>query len=380
MRDDREVVVSDVAPGDDPGRPAAILEAVTLAAERFLSSPEWEQQLAATLEGLGEAAAVSRAYVYDNEIEAGQAVATRPVAEWVAPGITSQIDNPALRRVPYLPALERWITTLSAGTTIHGHVGDFPASEREVLEPQDIRSIAMVPIFAGTEWWGLLGFDECVIEREWTQAEIGALKTAAGIIGAAIERDRRETVLRETEERYRRLVELSPDAIAVHRAGVVTFANSRAVRMFRAKSVDDLVGRSVLEFVHPDSRPRVLQRLQLLREGREVPPLEEKFVRVDGTVFEVEVTAAPFMVDGEAAAQVVVRDISDRKATERSLRLHSEYLEALHETTLNLVNRLDPQDLLAAIVGRAGALLGTGDGYIYVVDGRVGLEPHQLPI
>ncbi len=312
--------------------------------------------------------------MYDNEIEAGQAVATRPVAEWVAPGITSQIDNPALRRVPYLPALERWITTLSAGTTIHGHVGDFPASEREVLEPQDIRSIAMVPIFAGTEWWGLLGFDECVIEREWTQAEIGALKTAAGIIGAAIERDRRETVLRETEERYRRLVELSPDAIAVHRAGVVTFANSRAVRMFRAKSVDDLVGRSVLEFVHPDSRPRVLQRLQLLREGREVPPLEEKFVRVDGTVFEVEVTAAPFMVDGEAAAQVVVRDISDRKATERSLRLHSEYLEALHETTLNLVNRLDPQDLLAAIVGRAGALLGTGDGYIYVVDARGALE------
>ena len=67
---------------------------------------------------------------------------------------------------------------------------------------------------------------------------------------------------------------------------------------------------------------------------------------------------------------VVVRDITDRKAAERALRVHSEYLEALHETTLNLVNRLDAQDLLAAIVGRAGALLGTGDGYIYVVSGH----------
>jgi PAS domain S-box-containing protein len=85
-------------------------------------------------------------------------------------------------------------------------------------------------------------------------------------------------------------------------------------------------------------------------------------------VIDVEVTAAPFTVDGESAAQVVIRDISDRKATEHSLRVHSEYLEALHETTLNLINRLDPQDLLAAIVGRAGALLGTRDGYIYVVD------------
>jgi PAS domain S-box-containing protein len=383
VRDEHEVVVSDVvsgyAPGgpgiaDDSGRPAAILEAVTLAAERFLSSPAWEPQLAATLEGLGEAAAVSRAYVYDNEIEGGEVLATRPVAEWAAPGIASQMDNPGLQRVPYLPALERWRTTFPTGTTIHGHVRDFPASERELLEPQDIRSIAMVPIFAGTEWWGLLGFDECITEREWTQAEIGALKTAAGIIGAAIERERREAVLRETEERYRRLVELSPDAIAVHRGGMVTFANSRAVRMFRAKSVDDLVGRSVLEFVHPDSRARVLQRLQQLREGREVPPIEERFVRLDGTELDVEVTAAPFTVDGEAAAQVVVRDISDRKATEHALRVHSEYLEALHETTLNLVNRLDPQDLLAAIVGRAGALLGTGDGYVYVVDRRGELE------
>jgi PAS domain S-box-containing protein len=387
VRDEHEVVVSDVPPShdtatgddtatsdagpslaDDPGRPAAILEAVTLAAERFLSSPAWEPQLAATLEGLGEAAAVSRAYVFDNEIENGEAVASRPVSEWVAPGITSQINNPGLRRVPYRPALARWIGILSAGTTIHGHVRNFPASERELLEPQEIVSIAMVPIFAGAEWWGLLGFDECVTEREWTQPEIGALKTAAGIIGAAIERERREAVLRETEDRYRRLVELSPDAIAVHRGGVVTFANSRAVRMFRASSVDDLVGRSVLEFVHPDSRSRVLQRLQLLREGREVPPIEEKFVRLDGTEIDVEVTASPFTVEGEAAAQVVVRDISDRKATEHALRVHSEYLEALHETTLNLVNRLDPQDLLAAIVGRAGTLLGTGDGYIYVVD------------
>ncbi len=181
-------------------------------------------------------------------------------------------------------------------------------------------------------------------------------------------------MLRDTEERYRRLVELSPDAIAIHRGGIVTFANGRAVRMLRAKSVDDLVGHSVLEFVHEDSRGRVLDRLQRLREGREVPPIEERFVRLDGSTVEVEVTAAPFTIEGEAAAQVVVRDINERKATERALRAHSEYLEALHETTLNLVNRLDAQDLLAAIVKRAGALLGTNDGYIYVVHGDEELE------
>jgi PAS domain S-box-containing protein len=352
---------------DDPGRPAAILEAVTLAAERFLSS-SWEPEIGAVLEGLGRAAAVSRVYVFDNVALDGEVVALHQRAEWADPGVTPQIDNPALQHVPYRPALERWLPELAAGRSIHGNVADFPLSEREVLEPQDIVSMVIVPIFAGPEWWGLLGFDECFVERDWTQPEMSALKTAAGIIGAAIERERREAVLRETEERYRRLVELSPDAIAVHRGGVVTFANGRAVRMFRGKSVEDLIGRSVLEFVHPDSRPRVLERLQMLREGREVPPIEEKFVRMDGTPIEVEVTAAPFTIDGESAAQVVVRDITDRKATERALRMHTEYLEALHETTLTLVNRLDVQDLLAAIVGRAAALLGTQDGYVYVVD------------
>ena len=390
VRDDRdEVVVTgfiappgvpeaehEVSP-EDAGRPAAILEAVTLAAERFLSSPGWGPQLEATLEGLGRAAAVSRAYVFDNVVENGEIVASRQVAEWAAPGVAAQIDNPSMCRVPFRPDLERWLTTLSGGTSIYGNVSDFPAGERAQLEPQDIRSIAMVPIFAGSEWWGLLGFDETHAEREWTAAEMGALKTAAGIIGAAIERERREAVLRDTEDRYRRLVELSPDAIAVHRGGVVEFANGRAVRLLRAKSAEDLVGRSVLEFVHPDSRPRVLERLQRLRDGREVPPIEEKFLRVDNSTVDVEVTAAPFTIEGESAAMVVVRDITDRKAAERSLRAHSEYLEAMHETTLNLMNRLDAQDLLAAIVGRAGALLGTGDGYIYVVSGH-GREAEEL--
>jgi len=377
VRGDQEQVV--VPPAEDL-RPAAILEAVTLAAERFLSSPAWGPQLAATLQGLGQAAGVSRAYVYDNVFEDDEVVACHPVAEWADSGVVPQIDNPALQLVPYRPALVRWLETMSAGGSIHGHVREFPDSERDILDPQDIRSLAMVPIFAGSEWWGLLGFDECVVEREWTQAEMGALKTAAGIIGAAIERERREAVLRDTEERYRRLVELSPDAIAVHRGGVVTFANGRAVRMLRARSVDDLIGRSVLEFVHPDSRPRVLERLQRLREGSEVPPIEEQFVRLDGTTIDVEVTAAPFTVEGEAAAQVVVRDITDRKATEQALRGHSEYLEALHETTLNLVNRLDPQDLLTAIVARAGALLGTADGYIYEVDGSEGADGLEVRV
>ncbi len=361
---------STAGPGAGAGAAAgagAILEAVAAAAERLLVASGWREVIDGILTDLGGAAGVSRAYVFENRSEDGRVVACAQRAEWAAPGITPQILNPDLELVPYDPDFARWRDALSAEGAVLGHVRELPEPERHLLEAQDIRSVAVVPLFAGQEWWGFLGFAECLVEREWSPAEIGALKAAAGILGAAIARERSEAALRESEERYRALVELSPDAIAVHRGGVITFANSRARGLLRARSDADLVGRSVLEFVHPDARPRVLERLQRLREGREVPPIEEKFVRVDGTVVDVEVTAAPFAEGGESAVQVVVRDVTERKSSDRALQMHSEYLEALHDTTLTLVNRLDVQDLLVAIVARAAALLGTESGYVYVV-------------
>jgi PAS domain S-box-containing protein len=71
---------------------------------------------------------------------------------------------------------------------------------------------------------------------------------------------------------------------------------------------------------------------------------------------------------GQPAVQVLVRDISDAKRLERELRTHNEYLEALHQMTLGLIRRLDPQEVLEAIVARAGALVGTEHGFVYLTD------------
>jgi PAS domain S-box-containing protein len=124
----------------------------------------------------------------------------------------------------------------------------------------------------------------------------------------------------EAEERYRKLVELSPDAITVHKQGRIVFANPAAARLLGARSAKELTGRSILEFVHVDSRPGVLERLERLRQGYAVPPVEERFVRLDGASVEVDVAAAPMTHAGEPAVQVVARDITERKRVERKLR------------------------------------------------------------
>ncbi|MDP9343311.1 MAG: PAS domain S-box protein [Actinomycetota bacterium] len=344
----------------------AVLEAVAHAAEALLGAASWEDVVADVLAALGQAAVVSRAHLFQNAVAGGQRTAVL-LAEWTAPG--SKPREPAAELPgPFDTGFERWASSLARGTPIHGRVDAFPEPERRALEGHGLHSIAVVPVFAGKEWWGTLGFDDFDDSGEWSPGGLEALRAAAGVLGASVQRHRQDQALMETEERYRSLVELSPDAIAVHQHGVVVFANTAAARLLGARLPDELLGRSLLEFVHQDSRPGVLGRLQRLREGKSVPLVEERFVRLDGTPLDVEVAATPFTLHGESAVQVVVRDVTDRKVGERRLQAQREYLEALHQTALGLVRRLDLDDLLEAIVSRAGALVGTEHGWVYVVN------------
>jgi GAF domain-containing protein len=183
-----------------------ILEAVSFAAERFLDARSWKHQIQAVLERLGAAADVSRVYLFENHDGVDGTLVTSQRYEWSAPGITPQLTNPELQGFSYrTTGFERWAMALGAGELIHGMIRTFPPSERALLTTHDIRSIAVVPIYVGQIWWGHIGFDDCRTAREWTSAETDALKTAARIIGAAIEREHSEAALRESEQRYREL-------------------------------------------------------------------------------------------------------------------------------------------------------------------------------
>jgi PAS domain S-box-containing protein len=123
------------------------------------------------------------------------------------------------------------------------------------------------------------------------------------------------------EESFRRLVELSPDATFVHSGGRLVFANAAAARMLGAASPDDLIGRSPLEIVHPDFHDVVKERIRdEVEGGRAAPPLEETFVRLDGTRIDVEAAATPLTFRGRPSGLVVVREVTARKRAEEQAR------------------------------------------------------------
>lgn len=127
--------------------------------------------------------------------------------------------------------------------------------------------------------------------------------------------------LEKSEERYRSLIELSPDAIVVHSGKKIIFANVAAVKLLGARSLGEIIGKNTLDFVHPDSLDAVKQRItKMLTTKGNAPMLDEKFLRLDGGVINVEVIAATIVYQGERAIQVIIHDITERKKTENYLR------------------------------------------------------------
>jgi len=141
-----------------------------------------------------------------------------------------------------------------------------------------------------------------------------------GIISDITQRKQLEQKHRESDKKYRELVEHIPLAIAIHSNGQLVYANRQAFEMMGATKPEDIIGKSALDFVHPDSRDVVRERMKLAMQGFEVPTIEEKYVRLDGVVIDVETSAYPFSHQGMPAVQIISKDITEQKRAIESMR------------------------------------------------------------
>ncbi|HSM56863.1 MAG TPA: PAS domain S-box protein, partial [Candidatus Sulfomarinibacteraceae bacterium] len=133
------------------------------------------------------------------------------------------------------------------------------------------------------------------------------------------QRQQASEALEQSEERYRRLVEHSPAPIAVHAQGKIVYVNPATVALLGAESAGDLLGLPVLDLLHEESRPLARERIRRMQQtGEPEPVVEEKIVRLDGTVIYVELAATPISFRGQPAIQIIGHDITERKKAEEA--------------------------------------------------------------
>jgi PAS domain S-box-containing protein len=188
----------------------AILEAVSFAAQRLLLAPDWKEAIESVLARLGQAMEVSRGHIFENHRGRHGELLTSLRFEWSAPGIAPGINGLRVQGFPWeAGGLGTWAAAFRQGQVIQFHVAKLAERHRGLFEPLGVRSRISMPIFVGGEWWGFMGFSDCVEEREWSPPEVEALRAAAGTVGASIHRQVSQEALRLEEARLEALLKLS---------------------------------------------------------------------------------------------------------------------------------------------------------------------------
>jgi PAS domain S-box-containing protein len=174
---------------------------------------------------------------------------------------------------------------------------------------------------------------------KWMDCSAVAIKDAAGNIVGALEmlkditeRKQAQETLHESEGRFRSLIEAAPEAIFVQSQGRFVYLNPSAVRLFGSATPEELVGKDFIERVAPEYHGAVRDRIRQQREtGRAAPPMEQEYLRMDGSRAPVETTAVSIRFEGRDAHLVFVRDIAQRRQAEEALRISEERFRRVFE-------------------------------------------------
>lgn len=184
-----------------------------------------------------------------------------------------------------------------------------------------------------------------------------------GVIRDVTEQKVAEAALIESEERYRRLVELSPEAIIVHSDGKFVYVNPAAQRLWGASGPEELIGKRVLDRIHPDSRDIVTRRIREIEElGSSTPLNEQKHIKLNGDVIDVEVIGMPFLFRGQPAVQSVIRDITDRRRGREALRQTEARLRTVVGSASLILFALDQDGIFTLSEGEGLRALGWKSG------------------
>ncbi|HEY9695582.1 MAG TPA: PAS domain S-box protein [Oculatellaceae cyanobacterium] len=307
---------------------AALVEVQRL----LLIHPNCQDCYSQILEILGKIAGASRTYLFENYLDAADNLLMSQRAEWCAEGIKPEIDNEKLQNLSYDEFFPRWAKALTLGEIIAGIVTEFPDSERLILEPQGILSILILPLIVNGNFFGFVGFDNCLEARAWKPSEVDLLQAAAAAICLAQERHHIEKAWQESENRFRATFEQA--GVGIAHIGI----NGQWLRV--NQKLCEIVG-----YTYQELRELTFQDITFLEDldldlkyfrqmlTNEISnySIEKRYVCKNHSIIWINLTVSLVRSpSGKPEYFIsVVEDISDRRQTEEALKLSQQRLQLI---------------------------------------------------
>ncbi len=312
-----------------------LLNGVAEAMNCLLTDKNHTNAIQEAIEVIGKAIQVDRVYIFENHlIENGKEIAMSQRYEWASQSNLVQINNPILQNVPYMKAgFARWFELLSSNQAINGPVKNFPECKILRSVQQTLQSVLIVPIFILDEFWGFIGFEDCVKERNWNKNEEAIIQAAAAGIGGAIKIHQDAEKIKQTSARLEALISHMPYGIlAEDKDNRLILINQQFNEIFRAPTHSEkMLGMKPEEV--PQQGRNIFQEEDLYdNRSKEIitnreKVLSEEWKLVDGRIISRD--AIPIFTNGKYDGFLwQFKDTTEQKRIEQELK-DASFLDGL---------------------------------------------------
>ncbi len=354
----------------------SILEAVTFAAEQFLKTSDWRLNMDDVLERLGITMHVTHAYLFEDSIDSQGEPVTSMRYEWTAPGYLSDLDSPYFQNSKVnTRGYEDQVEAMKRGEVRAGNSFTFNAIEKEAMDSFGLKAILEVPIFVNKKEWGAIGFDDLEQEREWTSAEVDALKIAAGVLSAAIQREKADSAVQESERIYRQAIEAA-DAVPYYRNHdldryVFMGQGIREITGYSPEEMTPLVWKRLafeLELSGELTGLTENEAIQVARQGKAKAWKCDYHIRArDGQIRWIADSAVElFGENGTSYGSIgIMQDITERKLVEANLRQREALLEALTFSAEQFLKTPNWRESIDLVLERLGKEFNVSHAFLF---------------
>lgn len=312
-------------------------EMVTVKCMRLLLEPDSiENILPKILEEIHQTAKNSRSYIFKNEEDPELGLCMSQINEVVSQGIEPQLDNPNIQHLPYSEGAPTLLPIFEARNHFAHIVEELDDPEKTILAEQGILSVLLIPIFAGPQFWGFIGFDDCVKARKWHKDDINILTVIADGIGASIFHKKAENELRESEERFKALHNASFGGIFIHDEGSIIECNL-GLSEITGYTLDELIGMDGILLIAESYRNQVIKNTNAGYEEA----YEAMGRRKDGTEYPLWLEAKSIPYKGKMVRVVEFRDITKQKYAEEALVQSEAKLSTMIANSTDIIAIID---------------------------------------